>query len=384
MFNIHPKKKYQLFQQTENFCSVPWNLIYVDMNGKVKTCTKGSIVGDLNTQSIADILQNDFYKNLKKSILNDKKTDNCADCLQLQNDSSTGDKYSFLRNNYNTLFKKNDINYLDTSEFLLGGLDLHWSSVCDLKCITCWAGQSSSIAKEQGKPVQHTPQNVANDFIDYVSKNQSSLREIYLSGGEPTLISYNLHLLQKIEKRSDLLIRVNSNLMWSTDNKILKEILKFPNVLFTCSADGIGNKFEYIRRGASWKKFEENLLFLKDQSNVEVRINSVFFVLHSLNLIDTIQYFEDKFNINNFTINQCKMGHTYLRCRNLNDSAKDILRTRLQEALTYYSHNANLLGQITNCLREIDIFASEDYKWYLESIDTIEGSDWKKVFKELA
>ena len=353
------------------------------MDGKIKTCTKGGITGDLNTHSIEDILHNKEYTNLKRNILKDEKTTNCKNCIKLENIDESQEHYSFLRNNYNSLFKNNEVDYFDCDEFVLGGLDLHWSSVCDLKCVTCWAGQSSSIAKEQGKPVVHTPKHIADKFIEYVEKHQNTLKEVYLSGGEPTLINHNLRLLQKLEKRSDLQIRVNSNLMWNTNNQILQEILKFPNVLFTCSADGLQEKFEYIRRGASWKTFVDNLNFLKDKSNVEIRVNSVFFILQSYNLLDTIQYFDNNFGISNFTINQCGMGHTYLRCRNLSDYAKDKTKKTLLRAKEIYQNNANLVGQLNNCLKELQNPGTEEYKHYLDNIDKIQKSNWRKTFKDL-
>ena len=152
---------------------------------------------------------------------------------------------------------------------------------------------------------------------------------MYFSGGEPTLIKYNLNLLKQLEKRDDLLIRVNSNLMWDTDNSIVKEILKFPNVMFTCSADNLDQKFEYIRRGATWERFVSNLKYLSTFSNVKLRINSVFFVLSAFDLLDTIDYFYTHFEINDFTINQCGMGHTYFRCRNLSSNFKESIKTKL-------------------------------------------------------
>lgn len=384
MYKIHPKKKYQLFKQSETFCSVPWNLVYIYTNGEIKTCTPGNLImGSIKEQPIEEVLQSHKYTTLREDLYQEKTCYNCKNCLQSENSGNKTETYHYLRDNYNSMFRHADIDYQSCNEFVLGAVDLHWSSTCDLKCVTCWAEQSSSIANEQGIPVRHTPKQLAENFIDFVNRNQHTLQEVYLSGGEPTLIKYNLTLLKKLNKRSDLLLRVNSNMMWDQDNAIIKEILKFPNVLFTCSADALGEKFEYIRRGASWKKFIANLYFLQKQPNVEIRINSVFFVLQSTQLIETIEYFKFNMGIKNFTINKCGMGHTYLRCRNLPEHVKQKVKQDIIEAIEKYNDDLNLVGQLKNCYYELEVLKTDDYADYLDNIDSIEGTNWREVFKDI-
>jgi hypothetical protein len=171
--------------------------------------------------------------------------------------------------------------------------------------------------------------------------------------------------------------------MWNQDNPVLKEILKFPDVLFTCSADSIGSKFDYIRRGAQWNKFIENLQFLSLHKNIRIRINSVFFVLSAVNLIDTIDYFKNNFNINDFTINQCGLGQTHLRSRNLSLQQKEQCRININLALDQYKNNLNLVGQLKNCLYELDYEQDESYVNYLTHIDQLAGTNWRTTFKDL-
>lgn len=384
MIKINSKEKFRLFKQTKHFCAAPWSLLLVKEAGEVSICVKNSKneVGNLNDQSIEEILLNPDRQKLKETILADDVSSFCTRCLNLENKVDDLGDYNHIRGEYNRLAIPADINYYDPTEFVPVSLDLHWSSICDLKCVTCWSGQSSSIAIEQGVPIRHTPTKHALKLIDWIIKNQSSLTEVYLSGGEPTLIKYNLKLLQRLEKRNNLRIRVNSNLMWDQDNPIVLEILKFPNVLFTCSADDIEEKFNYIRRGASWEKFVKNLKFLQTFSNVKIRVNSVFFVLNGITITDTIDYLSD-FGISDFTINMCGMGHTYLQNRNLPDNLKNISVEKINAAKKRYGDNLNLMGQFNNCLKELACDKEESYQPYLDKIDSIAGSNWREIFKEL-
>ena len=340
-------------------------------------------MGNLQEHDITEILPNKKFKLLRKEILEDKITDNCRSCLKRENTSSAGN-FNGLRNHYNGLGIHSSVDYTDVSQFKLSALDLHWSSTCDLKCVTCWAEQSSSIAREQNKPVKHTPTKVADRIIEFVTANQSELKEIYLSGGEPTLIKYNLKLLKQIEKRSDLIIRVNSNMQWKQDNKIVQEILKFPNVLFTCSIDGTGEKFNYIRRGANWNRTIENIKFLQDQPNVDIRANTVFFVLTAQQLPEIIDYFMEEIGSVDHTINQVGMGQFHLRCRNLSSEIKRSVRENLNNTFEKYKHNLNIAGNLKNCILELDKEGSSvEYKEYFDNIDILQGSNWRKLYPEL-
>ena len=379
---LDPKTKFKLFKQNKHFCSAPWNLLYVAMDGTVKTCTRGNTYGNLNNNTVEEIVSNNKYQVLREQILKDSITSNCKRCLNFENVTDAG-QFDSLRNLYNELSIESSVDYTDVLQFRLTALDLHWSSLCDLKCVTCWHEQSSSIAREQNMPVKHTPPAVANKLIDYIVNNQTELKEIYMSGGEPTLIKYNLKLLQQIEKRSDLLIRVNSNMQWQQDNAIIQEILKFPNVMFTCSIDGLGEKFDYIRRGGNWNNTLNNIKFLQAQTNVDLRANTVFFVLTAQELPDIIDYFMQEIGAIDHTINQVTMGQEKLRCRNLPIQIKEQVKTRLQDYLVKYSDNLNISGNIKNCLVELEYDAADDYRQYFDDIDLLQGSNWRKLYPEL-
>lgn len=380
---MNPKQKYQLFRKHKHFCTAPWNLLYVGVDGAIRSCTHGNKMGHLQEHDITEILVNNEFQSLRKDILDDKITNNCKDCLKRENTSDAGN-FSGIRNHYNGLNVHSSVDYTDVSKFELSALDLHWSSTCDLKCVTCWAVQSSSIAREQNKPVNHTPTKVANRIIEFVTANQSGLKEIYMSGGEPTLIKYNLKLLKQIQKRSDLIIRINTNMQWDQDNKIIREILKFPNVLFTCSIDGLGEKFEYIRRGANWNKTLSNIRFLQNQPNVDVRANTVFFVLTAQQLPEIIDYFMEEIGSIDHTINPCSMGQYHLRCRNLPDKVKNMVREDLNKTFEKYKNNLNIAGNLKNCLLELDEEGgANEYMKYFDDIDILQGSNWRKLYPEL-
>lgn len=280
------------------------------------------------------------------------------------------------------MFKHADVDYSNKTAFQLNAIDLHWSSTCNLKCVTCWAKQSSAIAQEQGEPIQHTPDEQADTIIDLIVSRQHYMKEIYLSGGEPTLIKHNVRLLKQLDKSIDCTFRVNTNMMFEQNNPVITELLKFKNVLITISADTTGSRFEYIRREANWHKFLNNLQFLKD-THFDIRVNSVFFVASALYLTDTQKFFHAGYDITDFTINQVTMGHTNIQCRNLSQSLKDICVEKIINHKNNFPCNQNLTGQLDNCLEELQKPKEEDYQLFFESFADKVDVNWQDIFTEL-
>jgi radical SAM protein with 4Fe4S-binding SPASM domain len=377
---ITPKKKFILFKQSKNFCSVPWNYLKVDMTGNVSTCNWGkNKLGKLTESTIEEILQNTDLQDIRSTLVTDSPHDNCQTCKKYE----TGEEYKYFRGLYNPMFQSVDVDYNNPQAFVLSGIDLHWSSTCNLKCITCWSGQSSSIAQEENKPIRNTPTEHADKLIDFIVDNQHSLKEIYLSGGEPTLIKHNLRLLKRLRKDLNFEIRINTNMMFDLQNPVITELKKFPNVLFTISADATGDRFNYIRRGADWNLFINNLTELH-KMHFRWRVNSVFFVATALRLPQTQEFFIDNFGIRDFTINQESMGHDDIRSRHLSPANKITCIENIKQHQAKYSSNTNLYGQLENCLKELNLPGEPNYSEYFDAVDKKAGTNWRQIFKEIA
>ena len=378
---MDPKKKFFLFKQSRNFCSVPWNHFKIYTNGSVHTCVNGhEVLGNIHDQPIQDILNNPALVDIRRELAQDLRSSNCTLCQKLENTEDYS--YKFLRDLYNPMFVKSTADYDNNHDFVLNGVDLHWGSTCNLKCITCQAESSSAIAQELGQPIQNVSGLAAEGAIDFMVKNQHTLKEIYLSGGEPTLIKHNLNLLRRLRHDLDFVIRINTNMTFADDNPIIAELKKFPKVLVTISADALTNRFDYIRRGADWSVFMHNLEQLK-KLHFNWRVNTVFFVATALHLPDTQEFFMDNFDIQDFTINQVSMGHTDIRCRNLPAALKPQVIERLQQHQEKHKLNLNLHGQLKNCLDEVQQESTESYVPFFESVDARAGTNWRDTFAEL-
>ena len=379
---LDAKKKFFLFKQSSNFCSVPWNYFKIDVDGQVTTCVHGlEKLGNIRDSSMQEILSGPKIKEIRRSLYQDQMPSNCRTCRAL--DNNKGKSYHYLRDMYNDWFKGVDVDYSDPDAFHFSGVDLHWSNTCNAKCITCWPRQSSSIAQELKIPIVKIDRDHTQKYVDWILCNQSEIKEIYFSGGEPSQIKQNIKLLEGLESRSDLLLRINTNMSFDDSNRFINLVMSFPNVLFTMSADALGDRFAYIRQGISWTRFLTNLDRLA-ASSCQLRINSVFFVASAWTLLETQEFFLEKYGISDFTINQCSMEKDSLLCRNLPDAVKHKVVDDIDRVLANTNLDLNTRGQLANCKLEIMRDPNGlDYRDFFEDIDQRRGTNWKDIFKEL-
>lgn len=376
------KKKFFLFKQSKHFCAVPWNYLQVFTNGRVRTCSKGEFFGNINQQPLEQILQSNHVQSIKQDLLDDRANPNCVACHQL----ATPGQHFDLRNHYNPMFKSFDIDYEDITAFELNGIDLHWDNTCNFKCVYCDATQSSLIAHEQGIPITRTDNNNIDKIIELIKNNQYRMKEIYFSGGEPLLIKHNVKLLQAISN-TELPLRINSNISQAQHtNAVFTELKRFKNVLWTVSADCTGDQFNYVRNGANWKEFLNNLATIT-QLGHQVRLNMVWFVANVASMCDTIKYFIQQHGITDITINQL-LEHEYLRARHAPESIKQQAHTQLTTLLEsgLILPQSNTWYNIARCQRELEATDCDPsgYQTYFDQLDQKRGTDWRRAFPELA
>ena len=379
---MNPKKKFFLFRQSKHFCAVPWNHFEIWTDGNVRTCSKGIPFGNINDQPLDHILQSADIQAIKQDLLEDRANKNCIDCHRL----ATGTKHFDLRNHYNPMFRNFDIDYEDITAFELNGVDLHWDNTCNFKCVYCNPTQSSLIAQEQGIAINRIDKTNVDNIIARIEQNQHVMKEIYFSGGEPLLVKHNVQLLKKLVN-TELPIRINSNISQATDsNLVFAELKRFQNVLWTVSADCMGEQFNYVRHGGNWDQFLNNLKNIKTLGH-GIRLNLVWFVGSVSSLSNTIRYFVQEHGITDITINQL-YKHEYLRARHAPVAIKQQARTQINQLLTsgLIEDKSNTWYNIARCTQELEISESDPsgYVEYFNHLDQLRGTNWRQTFPELA
>ena len=258
----------------ENFCAAPWSGLSLDPDGQGKVCCI-----NLARTPITDFSQvktSPVFTDIRAAVIEDLQHPSCKQCWDRE---ASGDLDS-RRSTYQYADFFHDLE--STASFQLEHLDLRWSNTCNLNCVYCSPTYSSRWADLQGITQKF------RIFPTVTDSDLSNLKILQLAGGEPLLIKENLDLLERLLKINPAInIEITTNLTSIHNNKIYQILKCFNSVTWVVSFESIGQKFEYIRNGANWLKFQANLSQLAVDF-LNIHVNMVYFPLSAYSIIDAI------------------------------------------------------------------------------------------------
>lgn len=263
-------------KHSKTFCPAPWVSFYVDPSGNIENCcVSRNKLGNLENGD--DLKQVLFYgKNqlIQKAMLEGQELEGCAWCAG---------KSHTLQDRFFNLFPDRSESLYALGKFELRYLDLRWSNVCNYACVYCSSELSSTWAQELGT-THRIERTIKKSMLDTVLTQIESLTEIYLAGGEPTMMKENEILLEELVKRNpDCHVCVNTNLS-QINNRVFELLTKMKNCQWLISIDASDAQYEYIRYPGKWEQFSNNL----NQLSSRASFNMVFISLNALSIWDTI------------------------------------------------------------------------------------------------
>ena len=278
------------------FCRMPYNSILIQPDGKLSMCCSQSMKFDYGHISTTPDLAKAWKES--KNALNIKNLDSetidlaCGNCLK---------EKEVLHNrwtNVNTLPFWTRIPIDDKIRFL----EFTTSNICNQTCVTCSSFFSSKWknleqeAIQLGLPLNEWKNGTAfNSFgnsthrltdsdIEKIFPLLPDLHMLHVKGGEPFADNNNYAVLKELFRvNPECIVLLTSN-MSSIPEKYLK-LLSGKKVGISCSIDGVGQTYEYVRS----TKFEntiENLKRLKSyklKGQVSVSITASMHNMYNLN-----------------------------------------------------------------------------------------------------
>ena len=364
---------------------MPWTGLMYNFDGNVKNCIRSSeSIGNIQSNSIADILNGQKNISTKKNMLENKPGPRCHPCYDLE---QTKNSFSIISDRVFYLRELKSVpisTYQNPENFDLQTIDVRWSNLCNFACVYCFPEFSSKWENELGIKIT-TPENSNKDeFADYIYKNVAQLKHVYLAGGEPLLMKENLNLLEMLLKENpNVNLRVNTNLS-KVDTRIFDLICTFKNVHWTVSLETMEDEYEYIRYGGKWTDFLDNLKTIQKLDHL-VSFNMLHFLLNHQSIFQCVDYLKQLgFHNNSFIIGNL-FEPKFLNIRHLPDNmlnlVKQELMSRINEHPGFLLENGyrNVLEYIN---QPIDKNLAESLQ-QLKLLDQRRGLDSTKIFKEL-
>jgi sulfatase maturation enzyme AslB (radical SAM superfamily) len=289
------------------------NLVLKD-SGEKYTCRDNFIEDAWNSESIRDI---------RRKMINAESIPGCAVCYQQEDNSKMSNRQHSLRE-WSQRLGTEELKQIIESAGEADGfvetapvyLDLRLGNLCNLKCRMCNPWNSSQIVKEHVDLVKRRPdyadvwQNTFGKFPEKVMEDQPwfdhdilwdqvislipTLKKVYMTGGEPTLIKNNYKFMEECirQGRRDITLFFNTNCT-NINPKFFELISQFDAVNINASIDGIGVVTEYIRAPSKWSQVSKNIEKFTQMPNVHLGITPTIQVYNAFDIVNILTWVDD-------------------------------------------------------------------------------------------
>jgi MoaA/NifB/PqqE/SkfB family radical SAM enzyme len=236
------------------YCAAPWRGLHINPRGDVKTCCAGdpNMLGNLNNQTIDQILHSPKMIEIRQSIRVGKPHAYCYNCVQAEQYGSSE------RDWHNTMNPTLDYNSISDNDYRPSIIDVRWNTTCNLSCNYCGPFCSSKWASLMKVEYKSGARPYYEQVCEFIDQHQEHVQEVALVGGEPLLLPENERILDVIPKHCKVTLITNMSVDFEK-NKIVKKLSERTNVGWSMSFDNVNAWVEYVRSGSDWNVLEKNV-----------------------------------------------------------------------------------------------------------------------------
>src|SRR6056300_1036543 len=251
----------------------------------------------LHKDDLEEAWNSEVYKVIREQPLNGERPEMCTRCFR---EEDVGIKSS--RQAWNEKWKE-DIKYTVDAPFDIKYVDLRLGNLCNLKCRMCNPYSSNQWVKEW----HLVEEKLNNEEVKWLSNMEwpehpktwenlfsiaDTVEEIYLTGGEPTIIKEQHKLLDYFidnDSAKNIKLKYNTNLT-NIPRHLLDKWKKFKSIQLNCSIDAIGELDRYIRYPSDWKTIEKNFEIIRSLDNANIEIHCTDQMYNILRLHELIEW----------------------------------------------------------------------------------------------
>lgn len=419
------------------FCAIPFVSMVVNTDATVQPCClmqrNTHRLKDANgkvltiNEKLSDSWNSNEMKFIRTEMVSGNKLVGCNVCYLQESSGRTSNRQYANSEWSNKLGDKHMFELVDKAvltggelDYSLAYLDLRLGNLCNLKCRMCSPFNSSQIAKEHIELEKKDPEYKAvwaksfgffdkrinevqswfeRDFLwDQIIDLIPSLKKVYMTGGEPTLIQNNFKFMEEcIRKgRRDIILFFNTNCT-NVNKKFTSLIGQFGRVNINASIDGVGSVNDYIRSPSHWEQINGNVETLAQMPNVHLGITPTVQVYNVFNLVDTLKWVDQlnsKYKKSIFVDFLINVHPVHLSVTILPDSIRNKVANDLIEYKNTYLNSrspeltVNSVNGIIGLLQKPRAADWQEqlsrFKTYTHSLDVERGQSLRSISAELA
>jgi len=374
-------------RQNKSICFYPF-LGLIDNLGSSGVCSK-NIDTFAKVNNIEDWQTNSKYTTIRNKMLQGEAVNEwCQDCYRQESYGQESTRQ------FETLEWTSRLNFTSVDDFAKVKspeyYEIRPNNKCNIMCRTCDDNHSHLIEQEWktiGIPlVSFRQAKIGFDQVDF-----STVKKIYVGGGEPTVISEFYDFLAKCIAHgcTDFELVIGTNGMKFSD-KIMKLFSHFSDVCFSVSFDGYKKVGDYIRWGSDFDTITKNAHMLLDHGH-KVGLQTVFSVYNSTRMHELFEFFDREFSTQSLLVQYAGFNDDIFNP--YNSPCRDLVIESMQrctQTKVYYSNGRSCKTQIDAMLDwytnqyELDITKLNKFYEFNDKLDQSRGSQLADYVPELA
>lgn len=371
------------FASRSFLCPMPFMAAQIRQDGSVMPCCKyQGTIGNINSQSIQDIFNNQEIDQVRQQMIAGKSPDGCKTCTILE-------KYGSV--SFRKLMAKKHSDMLDQSlidDPKIVDLTISPSSLCNFKCRICDAHASTSIrsellsfaqTQEEKKQIKQIFKIHEDSKFDYIFSDTTTVAPefLHILGGEPFLWPKLPLMIDKLiyngkSKNICLEFSTNGSVYPTYFDRIIEN---FKKVEVLISIDAIGQQFE-IQRGGDWETVLKNLKKFAGYNTSPTSIKlSPTVNIQNLLYLDNIVNLADQLRVD--------IVWTYLDTPSYLciDNITAAVKQKVQEL--YKNHRVQELRDIAHRVTLSEPVSGEMFLSHIEKLDQRRNQDFSKFHQEI-
>lgn len=439
----------------KNMCPLPWNHFSTFSNGNIRLCcemigskskhgtlfTKSNTPLNSNRNTLQDIRNNSFTKEVRRKMMNNEVVPECNQCYHRESLGMTSKRKQFHREYINEfqnyMEHTEEDGTIDISKVPMRNLDLRFGNQCNQKCRTCGPGDSSLWVEDYVKLSREKTNKTEKDALtlDYYGTGQKynikvknngqyvidskdfdwysdsklwtdmldSMKDIttlYFTGGEPTINKRHRELLKYcIDKgyAKNINIDYNTNLQ-ATPTYLYKWWKEFRRVGIGASIDGFGTVQEYMRHPAKWENTAKNIEAIGNLKidNIKVEISPTISIMNIFSYTDLADYILES---NYRNIKPVLQNHTlyYPDFYCIQTLPAEVKHKVVEHYEQWFKKIENkytraISEEYRNRLTPVLTFMNEadnsnklsEFFWYNKTMDKIRNESWEEMVPDMA
>jgi len=293
---------------TDTFCVLPWMHLATNASGNLRVCCNSTpgenfILKDDSTpykiykDDLQEAWNSNTYCDIRKTMLSNERPAMCIRCFREEDAGLES-----ARQAWNKKWKEDKV-YNETPTFDIKYIDLRLGNLCNLRCRMCnpyassqwlkeWHLISNKLSKQEHERLKRLDWPNDKKTWDNLLPLLDTVDEVYLTGGEPTIIKEQYILLNYLIDNNiahRVKLKYNTNLTNIPEELVVKW-QSFKRVQLNCSIDAVGDLDRYIRYPSDWNTIVENFNILHKLKNIYIEIHCTVQMYNILRLQDLIAW----------------------------------------------------------------------------------------------